>query len=55
MDITKMSLSELKALAYDELKKLEVAKYNISLIEKEISDKENTQEEKKEEKENGAN
>lgn len=38
-DITKMSVTELKALAYDELGKMEVAQKNLQIINVEIAKK----------------
>ena len=47
MDITKMTTVELKALAYDELTKLEAAQQNLRIINAEIAKK--TKEEEKQE------
>lgn len=38
MDLTKLSSQELKALAYDELKKANAAQSNIKLIEEVLAD-----------------
>lgn len=45
MDITKLSETELKALAYDELKKMNLAQNNIALIEQELQRRESVKEE----------
>lgn len=37
MDITKMTLVELKALAYDEMAKIEMAKMNIAAINEQMA------------------
>ena len=39
MDIEKMSLSQLKAAAYDEMAKMEQIKYNLSVLNQKISEK----------------
>jgi hypothetical protein len=46
MDLKKMSVAELKALGYDEMKRLEQSQRNIQIIESQIALKQ------KEEKEN---
>jgi hypothetical protein len=50
MDIAKMTDTELKALAFDEIRKLEIAKRNIEVIERELQIRA-----EKGEKENGTN
>ena len=39
MDITKLTDIELKALGYDEMKKVTIAQNNIALIEKELQNR----------------
>jgi hypothetical protein len=41
IDITQMSVEALKALAYDEMAKLQFAQQNLQLINQEISKKQN--------------
>ena len=40
MDITKLPISELKALAYDEARKLSIGQRNMQAIEQEIAKRE---------------
>ena len=41
MDITKLDIKELKALAYDEIGKLELAKSNLEVLNREINSRSN--------------
>ena len=41
MDITKLDIKELKALAYDELLRLELAKNNLAILNQEINSRSN--------------
>ncbi len=52
MDITKSTIIELKALAYDELLKIEIAQKNLSAIGTELKNR-STQETSIPEKQNG--
>jgi len=49
MDITKLTVEALKALAYDEMAKIQLSQQNLQLINQEISKKLESKEEKKEE------
>lgn len=39
MDITKLSLNDLKALAFDEITRLQMAQNNLQVINKEIAER----------------
>ena len=51
MDITKMSIEELKAMAFDEMQKIQIAQNNLQLLQEQIAKV--GEEEEGEEKSNG--
>lgn len=53
MDITKLSITELKALAYDQLAELERVQANINALNTQISNLSNQKAEPKQEEEDG--
>lgn len=44
MNIKEMNIQELKAMAYDETVKLEIAKQNLAVLNQEISSRNNVEE-----------